>query len=82
MFMNDQAKLFAQRLRSEAGEERSEIIRLALELALSRPVDERELAYGDEFFETMRNEHGLSEELALDRFALLVLNLNEFIFLD
>jgi hypothetical protein len=30
----------------------------------------------------MMREHGLSSDEAFDRFALLVLNLNEFIFID
>jgi hypothetical protein len=30
----------------------------------------------------MKNKFGLSEEEALNRFALLALNLNEFVFLD
>ena len=81
-FMNDQAKVFAKRLREEGGAERSERVRFGLELALSRPATEREMDYGTEFFETMRTEHQLSEDEALDLFALLVLNLNEFIFLD
>jgi hypothetical protein len=30
----------------------------------------------------MRSKGGLSEEVALERFALLALNLNEFVYLD
>jgi len=30
----------------------------------------------------MKDQFGLSEEEALDRFALLALNLNEFVYLD
>jgi hypothetical protein len=81
-FMNAQAEVFAKRLRADAGPERRDQVRLALELAMARPVSEGELESSDEFFEAMRTQHGLSEEESLDRFALLVLNLNEFIFLD
>lgn len=81
-FMNDQAKVFAERLRKEAGDDRKARVRLGLELALARPAKERELEYSHEFFDAMRDKHGLNEEEALDRFALLVLNLNEFIFID
>jgi len=81
-FMNDQAKVFAERLRKEAGEDRKARVRLGLELALARPAKERELKYSHEFFNAMRDKHGLNEEEALDRFALLILNLNEFIFID
>ena len=81
-FMNGQAEVFATRLRREAGPEQVDQVRLGLELALSRPASERELEYGHEFFELMRQRHGLSEDEALNRFALLVLSLNEFIFLD
>ncbi len=81
-FMNDQAKVLAERLRREAGGDAEARMRLGLELALVRPATEREVEYGGELMKVMRDEHGLDEAAALDRFALFLLNLNEFIFLD
>ena len=81
-FMNDQAKVLAHRLRREAGEDEAARMRLGLELALARPATGQELAIGGELLEVMRTQHGLDEDAALERFALFLLNLNEFIFLD
>jgi hypothetical protein len=81
-FMNDQAKVFAARLKRDAGPERDDRVRLGLQLALSRPVSDGEVTAGNSFLDEMRETHGLGEDAALDRFALLVLNLNEFVFLD
>ena len=50
--------------------------------ALDRAATERELDYSQEFIEIMMREHKLSMDEAFDRYALLVLNLNEFFFID
>ncbi|MBT44428.1 MAG: hypothetical protein CL922_03150 [Deltaproteobacteria bacterium] len=81
-FVNEEAVSFAKRLRAEAPDDPRRQIGLALEIALSRPATARELDYGMEFVEVMMREHKLSSEEAFNRFALLVLNLNEFFFLD
>ena len=79
---NKEAKNFAARLRAEAPDDPARQISLALELALSRPATPREVEYGKEFIEVMMRDHQLSSEEAFDRFALLILNLNEFMFVD
>lgn len=81
-FVNEEAVSFAKRLRAEAPDDPRRQIGLALEIALSRPATVRELDYGMEFVEVMMREHKLSAEDAFNRFALLVLNLNEFFFVD
>lgn len=81
-FLNEQAAAFAVTLRGNYGDDVSAQIRAAFEFALSRPAVESEMASGIEFLEAMQKEHGLSKEEALDRFCLLVLNLNEFVYLD
>lgn len=81
-FTNTEAKNFGNRLRAEAPDDPKRQIGLALELALSRPAVDREIDYGMEFVEVMMREHKLSSEEAFDRFSLLVLNLNEFFFVD
>ena len=81
-FANNEAKRFAARLRGEAPDDPKRQVALALELALSRPATEREIDYGTEFIEVMMREHKLPSEEAFNRFALLVLNLNEFIFVE
>ena len=81
-FMNTQAKVYAARLRKEGGPELQGRLKLGLELALSRAATKEELEKSEQFIATMQSKHNLNEEEALDRFALLLLNLNEFVFLD
>ena len=81
-FVNEEAVSFAERLRSEAPDDPRRQVGLALEIALARSATVRELDYGMEFVEVMMREHKLSSEDAFNRFALLVLNLNEFFFVD
>ena len=81
-FVNEEAVSFAERLRSEAPDDPRRQVGLALEIALARSATARELDYGMEFVEVMMREHQLSSEDAFNRFALLVLNLNEFFFVD
>jgi len=81
-FMNDSAKSFANRLRTEAGEEPNKQVEHALKLVFSRNPKTDEIDAGVEMIKNMKDQFGLSEEEALDRFALLALNLNEFVYLD
>ncbi len=81
-FMNDSAKSFANRLRKEAGKEPVQQVEHALKLVFSRSPKSDEIDAGVEMIKDMKNKFNLSEEEALDRFALLALNLNEFVYLD
>ena len=81
-FMNDSAKSFANRLRTEAGKEPKKQVEHALKLVFSRSPQKNEINAGLEMIENMKNKFSLSGEEALDRFALLALNLNEFVYLD
>jgi hypothetical protein len=81
-FMNDSAKSFANRLRAEAGKEPNKQVEHALKLVFSRSPDKIEINAGVEMMKNMKNKFSLSEEEALNRFALLALNLNEFVYLD
>ncbi len=81
-FINEEAVSFAKRLRAEAPDDPRRQVGLALEIALARPATAGELDYGMELVEVMMREHKLSTEDAFNRFALLVLNLNEFFFVD
>jgi hypothetical protein len=81
-FINDSAKSFANRLRTEAGKEPNKQIELGLKLVFSRSPQKDEINAGLEMMKNMKNKFSLSEEEALDRFALLALNLNEFVYLD
>ena len=81
-FMNDSAKTFAERIRKEAGEDPSKQIAFALKLILSRTPSNDEIKAAINMLEDIKVSAELSEKDALDRFALLALNLNEFLYLD
>jgi hypothetical protein len=81
-FLNREAATFAERLRREAGDDVSRQVRLALNLATARPPSDAEVRRGVELIEAMENEDGASPDLALRSYCLLVLNLNEFVYVD
>jgi hypothetical protein len=80
--MNDEAKAFAARLKKEAGDSHESQVRLALRLALSRDPSQDEITRGLTFIQTLKTKHKATDEIALNQFALLILNLNEFVYLD
>ncbi|MDA1264933.1 MAG: DUF1553 domain-containing protein [Planctomycetota bacterium] len=72
----------ARRLEEELpGDLRGQLTRL-LELALSRPADDAHLAELADFHRELREDHGLDAQRALANCCLLVINLNEFVYLD
>ena len=81
-FTNRQAELFAQRLRAGSAKDSAEQISAALELALQRPATKDEINHCQSLLTTLKKDYGLDNEKALNRLALLVLNLNEFLYLD
>jgi hypothetical protein len=81
-FMERQSQLFAARLRKEAGSDRREQIRHGLHLVLQRPPREEEVELCHKTCAKLESELHLSAETALQRFALIALNMNEFIYLD
>jgi hypothetical protein len=81
-FLNQQAAIFASRLRREAGAEVSRQVRLGIYLATQRPPSEAEVRRGQELIRALQTQDGATAEAALNAFCLVVLNLNEFMYLD
>ena len=81
-FINQQAVAFAERIRQQGGSDLTDQIQFGLRLVLSRQPSIEEIAWATEFVETLTKKEQIDKKVALDRFALLALNLNEFIFLD
>ena len=81
-FLNKQAGIFAERLRREAGKNVEEQVRVGLSLAMSRQPMPAEIERGVGLIEALRKEDGASSEVALKYFCLMVLNLNEFVYVD
>ncbi|MCA9238977.1 MAG: DUF1553 domain-containing protein, partial [Planctomycetales bacterium] len=81
-FVQEQAGHLAQRVRAEAGGDLPTQIGHALRLALQREPDEATVADGLALVELYRDKHGLSDDQSLRQYCLMVLNLNEFVYLD
>ena len=80
-FLNDQAATMASNLR-EQFDDPAQQVRAGLQIAVSREAQQDEIDHCLELIDKLQKEHGLSQDKALERFCLLVLNLNEFIYLD
>lgn len=80
-FANEQAAALADRLQKDAKDLESQVIR-GIRLTTGRiPVDE-EVKRDVEFVKAMKSKHGLEDRTALTRYALMLLNANEFVYLD
>jgi hypothetical protein len=81
-FLNHQAKIFADRLRKEAGNDVAAQVRRALYLATARVPNAADIDRGVELIRSLQAQDGAAAEAALNAFCLVVLNLNEFVYLD
>ncbi|BCX46924.1 hypothetical protein HAHE_08320 [Haloferula helveola] len=81
-FTNKKATVLADRIQKEGGADLKAQVERAFELMVSRPASADEIDRSLKFIETMKTEHQLDEETAVDRFCLALLNLNEFLYLD
>jgi hypothetical protein len=81
-FLNSQAKVFAERLKKEAGNDVAAQARLGLYLATSRQPTDAEIRRGVALIEALQREDRVSADQALQAYCLVVLNLNEFMYLD
>jgi len=81
-FSNEQAALFARRLEAECSGDLADQIRRAIVLTTNREPRPDELARDVAFARSLRTEAGLSAHDALTQYCLLVLNANEFLYLD
>ena len=79
--INQAAADLAHRLRETAKEPEGQV-REAFRIALCREPDVIEVQAGLAMIQDMKKVSGVTDEQALERFALLTLNLNEFVFLD
>jgi len=81
-FMSEQAKMFAAYLRKTAGPQDAAHVKLALSRVMQREPTQREIDRGLALIQRLRKERGQSPEEALQRFCVVTLNLNEFVYLD
>ncbi len=81
-FTNQQAHHFADRILKEGGNTLEEQIRYGLRLALQRDPSQGQVDACLEMCSRLETEANLDAEALVDRFALMTLNLNEFLYLD
>ncbi|MBI1904352.1 MAG: DUF1553 domain-containing protein, partial [Planctomycetia bacterium] len=81
-FIEEQSRFLAERLRKEAGDEPAAQVTWALKLATSREPSPAAVQRGLALMQSLEKKHGVSGEKALAYYCLVVLNLNEFVYLD
>lgn len=81
-FLEGQSKQFAARLRRECGNDPVSQVRRAFLLAAGRIPSDTELQRGTSLIESLVRVDGMTPDASLQQFCLLVLNLNEMVFLD
>jgi hypothetical protein len=81
-FANAQAAVFADRLRKEAGENPADQIALAIRLTTCRHATPDDIERGLALMKKLEGNHGIKGQDVLKYYCLLVLNTNEFFYLD
>ena len=81
-FANEQAATFARRLMTESPGDLGKQVTAALQLTTGRPAIPAEVARDSEFVRALQRKHALDDATALTRYALLLLNTNEFVYVD
>lgn len=81
-WMQQQAAKFMERVQREVGDDLEHEAERCLEVALSRPAEPAEVRELVELVDQLKSKHALGEQLARRAMALVVLNMNEFIYLD
>ena len=85
-FLQGQAKVFAERVRRDVGDSQGDDtaahVRRALKIALVRPAAESEITDGVALVDKLETQDGVGPTRAFEVYCLMVLNLNEFAYLD
>lgn len=81
-FMQAEAGHLAERVRTEVGDDLRQQVGHVLRLALAREPDEDTVLDGLALIDQLQEKHGLNPEEAFRQYCLMVLNLNEFVYLD
>lgn len=81
-FILEQAELFSAMAAAAYPDSVEGQIRLALQRVTQRPATEADVIRGQQLIEALEKQDGLSPEKARKYFFLVMLNLNEFLYLD
>ena len=91
-FLHEQARVFAERIRKDvrarqtqpvdAEAESAALVRRAVEVALVRPAAAAEVADGMALIDRLETTDGVGPSRAFELYCVMLLNLNEFAYLD
>jgi hypothetical protein len=81
-FLNEQAAIFAQDIIRIAGNKTDEQVRIALSRVTQRTPSDNEVQRGIDFIRRMQDDERMEHDLALQKFCLMAMNLNEFLYID
>ncbi len=81
-FAHDTATALAMRLSKDAGHDVTKQVTLAIRLTTGREPAAEEVASDTAFVTKLAREHKLDAATALQRYCLMLLNANEFVYLD
>jgi mono/diheme cytochrome c family protein len=81
-FVNEQAAVFAAYVRSRAGNVATEQVKVAIQRVTQRPATEAEINRGILLMLDLQSKRKMSAEEALKSLCVVMLNLNEFLYLD
>jgi len=81
-FAQEEAAKLAERLRKEAGDDATAQVKLAWRLVTCREPNDSEVSKSLHLIESLRSKDGPSRKVAMDGFCLMMLNLNEFVYVN
>jgi len=81
-FASEQARQLAQRVAGETGQNPRDQVKRLLWLTTQRKPTAAEVDRGIDFIENLPLKDNANQEAAVSNYCLLVLNLNEFVYLD
>ncbi len=81
-FANQQASELAKRVRETGATSQEDKIREAIQFAMAREANDQDVKIGISLMSDLQKDHGLDDQRAFDLYCLMLINLNEFFFLD
>jgi mono/diheme cytochrome c family protein len=81
-FTNEQAELLAARMAKDAGADVAKQVARGIRLTTGRVPDAKEVEKDVAFITKLKEKHKLTDAKAMQQYALLLLNANEFVYVD
>jgi len=81
-FANAQSTELAKRVRETGATTPEDQIREAVQFVMAREANDQDVKIGISLMTDLKKDHGLDDQRAFDLYCLMLINLNEFFFLD